>query len=279
MTPEVQVLIPTCGRPGALAVTLTALSSQTHRGFSVLVSDQTRGTPAAADPLVVAATRLLESHGAPVRFETNLPPHGMAQQRQFLLERTPARYALFLDDDISLDPRVLGDLVGTMREQRCGFVGCGLIGLSHAGDVRPEEQAVEFWDGPVLPERVRPGEPAWDRYRLHNAANLLHVQRGLGLEGGPPRPYKVAWVGGCVLYDTGKLRACGGFGFWPELPPEHAGEDVLAQLLVMERFGGCAIMPSGAYHLELPTTLEARRVDAPRSGLLDSPGAGAGPRP
>jgi hypothetical protein len=73
----------------------------------------------------------------------------------------------------------------------------------------------------------------------------------------------VAWVGGCVLYDTDKLRAAGGFSFWQDLPPRHAGEDVLAQLRVMERFGGCGILPSGAYHMELPTTVVDRATDAP----------------
>jgi hypothetical protein len=80
-------------------------------------------------------------------------------------------------------------------------------------------------------------------------------------------------VGGCVLYDRAALEAVGGFGFWRELPPESAGEDVLVQLRVMARFGGCAIFPSGAYHQELPTTVPDRRVDAPHALPL-----GADPR-
>jgi hypothetical protein len=101
------------------------------------------------------------------------------------------------------------------------------------------------------------------RHRLHNAANLAHVQCRLGIGRGENRCYKVAWVGGCVMYDVAKLRACGGFGFWTELPAEHVGEDVLAQLRVMARFGGAGLIPSGAYHQELPTTLVDRRTDAP----------------
>jgi hypothetical protein len=66
-----------------------------------------------------------------------------------------------------------------------------------------------------------------------------------------------------VLYDVEALRAVGGFEFWRDLPEEHAGEDVLAQIRVMERFGGCGILPSGAYHQELPTTIPNRTVDAP----------------
>jgi hypothetical protein len=32
----------------------------------------------------------------------------------------------------------------------------------------------------------------------------------------------------------------------------------------MARFGGCGLIPSGAYHQELPTTLPKRDVDAPK---------------
>jgi hypothetical protein len=77
--------------------------------------------------------------------------------------------------------------------------------------------------------------------------------------------YRVAWVGGCTLYDTAKLRAAGGFDFWAQLPDEHAGEDVLAQLRVMERFGGCGLIPTRVYHQELPTTVANREVDAPKA--------------
>ena len=39
---------------------------------------------------------------------------------------------------------------------------------------------------------------------------------GLRLEPDEDRLYRVAWVGGCVLYDTAKLREAGGFEFWCE---------------------------------------------------------------
>ena len=60
-----------------------------------------------------------------------------------------------------------------------------------------------------------------------------------------------------------RTLACMGRPFWRELPPQHCGEDVLAQQRVMARFGGCAILPSGAYHMELPTMVTARAIDAP----------------
>ena len=47
-----------------------------------------------------------------------------------------------------------------------------------------------------------------------------------------------------MLYDTQKLRACGGFGSWRQLPSERCGEDVLAQISVMACFGDCGAIPS-----------------------------------
>lgn len=109
-----------------------------------------------------------------------------------------------------------------------------------------------------------PDSPAWARHALHSAANLYHVQTNLGLTPDRQRLYRVAWVGGCVLFDRVKLEAAGGFEFWRERPPEHCGEDVFAQLRVMARDGGCGVIPSGAYHQELVTTVPRRDVDAPR---------------
>ena len=65
---------------------------------------------------------------------------------------------------------------------------------------------------------------------MDSAANAWHVQERLGLKPSSPLLYKVAWIGGCVMYDVAKLWDVGGFGFWTQLPPEHCGEDVLAQI-------------------------------------------------
>lgn len=261
--PQLDVLIPTCDRPAALAVTLTSLVGQDFPGFRVTVSDQTWETDVADGVEVLAVSRVLRSLGRPTSIVKHLPRKGMAEHRDFLLSRAKAPYALFLDDDLVLEPDVLRRMLGAILREGCGFVGCAPIGLSHATDVRPDEQRLEFWEGRVEPEAVHPGTSAWDRHTLHNAANVLHAQRRLGLTPEHTRAYRVAWVGGCVLYDVRKLRECGGFGFWRELPHEGvAGEDVVAQLRVMERFGGCGILPSGVYHQELPTTVHDRRHDA-----------------
>jgi glycosyltransferase involved in cell wall biosynthesis len=264
MTPLVDILIPTYNRPASLAVTLAGLISQSFRDFRVTISDQTEFDKANECPQVIAVTRVLALHNNPVRFFNNLPNQGMAQQRQFLLDQVEAPYALFLDDDLMLENYVVENMVSAIQAEKCGFVGCALAGLSFLEDMRPQEQLIEFWEGPVRPEAVRPGSLAWERHKLHNAANILHASRGLGISPEKPLKYRVAWVGGCVMYDTAKLRSVGGFSFWKDLPRQHAGEDVLAQLLVMNKYGGCGLIPSGVYHQELPTTLPDRKVDAPK---------------
>ena len=261
---SVDVLIPTFRRSAALAVTLTSLLGQTFRDFGVVVSDQDDAANAADASEVKAIARVLRARGHPVSIRKHVPRRGMAEQRDFLLGCAHAPYVLFLDDDVILEPDLLQRLVATLAKHRCGFVGSAVVGLSYLDDIRPKDQAIEFIDGEVGPETVRPDMPQWQRHRLHSAANLHHVAQRLRLGVDNERIYRIAWVGGCVLYDAAKLRTSGGFGFWRDLPPEHCGEDVFAQQRVMARFGGCGLIPSGAYHQELPTTLPRREVDAPK---------------
>jgi GT2 family glycosyltransferase len=258
----IDVLVPTYGRPHALAVTLAGLAGQTGLAFRVLVSSQDDEDEEWSGE-VRAVAGILRAQGREVELVRHLPRLGVAEHRQFLLDRAAAPYALFLDDDVWLEPGVVGRLLTAIENERCGFVGSAPIGWSFIDDRRPDELSVELWDGPVVPEEIAPGGPGWQRHRLHNAANPVHAARELGLGPTEMRLYKVAWIGGCVLYDTAALREVGGFTFWHDLPPVHVGEDVLAQLRVMRRRGGAGILPSGAYHLELPTTLPVREADAP----------------
>jgi glycosyltransferase involved in cell wall biosynthesis len=266
-SPAVDVLIPTNRRPAALAVTLASLVGQSHQPLRVVVSSQSPDTEPILSDEAVAVSRVLRAQGRGVVAVRHLPRRGMAEHRQSLLDRATAPFALFLDDDVILEPNLVERLVRSIEAADCGFIGSALVGLSFEGDRRPDEEAVEFWEGPVTPEVVRPGTPAWDRHRLHNAANLHHLRHSLGTV--RDRLYRVAWIGGCVMFHTQRLREAGGFRFWTELPPEHAGEDVEAQLRVAARWGGAGLFPSGAYHQELPTTIPDRRVDAPY--VLDRP--------
>lgn len=259
----VDVLVPTCNRPAELAVTLAGLAGQTDPAFAVVISDQSTGDPGWEHPAAAAMVRVLEAQGRPVTLLRHLPRRGLAEHRQFLLEQSTADQCLFLDDDVWLEPGALARLSGALDELECGFVGMAPQGLSYLNDRRPEQTAnFEAWEGQVSAERIRPGAPGFDRWPLHSAANLSHLSAELSLQPGQWVPYRVAWLGGCVLYRREALNDAGGFTFWADLPADHAGEDVLAQWQVMERFGGAGILPSGAVHLESPTTVTDRRVEA-----------------
>jgi GT2 family glycosyltransferase len=276
----VDVLVPTCNRPAELAVTLAGLAGQADPSFHVVVSDQSTDAPGWEHPAAAAMVRVLEAQGRPVTLLRHLPRRGLAEHRQFLLDQASAEKCLFLDDDVWLEPGALERLNVALEALDCGFVGMAPQGLSYLDDRRPEQTAgFEAWDGPVTPEHIRPGTPGFERWPLHNAANLSHVSADLALEPGEWLPYRVAWLGGCVLYRREALTDAGGFTFWPSLPVEHAGEDVVAQWQVMERYGAAGILPSGAVHLESPTTVTDRRVEAYDVVLSESATAFAGNGP
>jgi GT2 family glycosyltransferase len=262
-TKEITVLIPTFSRLKALAVTLTSLYYQEEKNFDIVISDQNSEDLIYNDPSIKTLVRLFELHSIKVTILKNLPRQGMAQQRQFLLENSNSNYSLFLDDDLVLEPYVIKNMKQCLENFDCGFVGSAVIGLSYINDLRPHQQQIEFWNDQIYPETIIPGDKFWQRYTLHNAANILHVQQKLNITPDHPKYYKVAWAGGCVMYQTNKLSAIGGFQFWKELPAEHCGEDVLAQLRVMKKYGGCGILPSGVYHQEIETTISERKINAP----------------
>lgn len=257
----VSILIPTYKRMGALATTLAALYFQTYKNTEIIVSDQNEGKNVSDDGIIKTLARLW---GNKIKILKNLPRQGMAQQRQFLLSQAKGDMSLFLDDDVFLEAWAIETMARVLKEENIGFAGMAVIGLSYAGDYRPEEEQFELWKGKVTPESIQPEGPEWGRHLVHNAANLWHVQQRLKATPAELIKYKVAWIGGCVMYDTQKLKNAGGFDFYKQVPPWHVGEDVIAQLKVMAKYGGCGIMPSGAYHLELPTTINNRKNDLPK---------------
>ncbi|NHC14490.1 glycosyltransferase family 2 protein [Motilibacter deserti] len=257
----VDVLLPTAGRPGPLAVTLAGLLAQGLR-FRLVVSDQTDGAPAYESEEAAATLRVLRLRGIEVELHWRPERRGVAEQRDFLLSCARSDYVLFLDDDVLLEPGTLRRMTDAIQELSCGFVGMAPSGLTHLEDVRPHEQeAFELWDDKVLPERVRKGMPEWERWRLHNAANVVHLGQRVDVPDRGWVAYKVAWIAACVLFRTDALRAVGGYGFWRELGVNGAGEDVAVQLLMLERFGGAGLLPSGAHHLQVETTLPERDTD------------------
>jgi GT2 family glycosyltransferase len=278
----IDVLIPTYRRKTGLAMVLTSLLGQTFRDFDVVVSDQTPAGDRYSDsPEIETVVGALRWRGHNVRLLQHLPPRGLAEHRQFLLSQAGSPYVHFLDDDLVLEPEIMERMVRVIEREECGFVGCPAAGLGFLDDVRPHEQNIEFWHGPVKPEQITPASIPWERHRVNNAANPLHIERRLGLRAkDEPLRYRVAWVGANVLYDRAKLLEVGGFSWWDRLPPNHAGEEAVAQFLLLQAFGGCGILPAGTYHIGLPTTVPDRQHNCTSlfSELLEEWKASAFPR-
>ena len=262
MTADIDILVPTRNRPVELATTLAGLAAQVYQRFRLVVSDQSDGPPSYASPPAESMARVMRVRGQEVTFTRHLPRRGLAEHRQYLLDLATAPYVPFLDDDVWLEPGAVSRLREAIGALGCGFVGAAPHGLSYVDDLRPDQLAYyEEWDGPVVPETMSRDHPGWWRASLNAAANPHHLERALGLRPGEWRAYKIAWIGGCVLFDRQALVDSGGFDFWSSLPSEHAGEDVGAQWRVMARYGGAGILPSGAVHLESPTTVPNREVE------------------
>lgn len=248
----VDVLVPTCGRLPALVMTLSGVAAQTLSKLRVVVADQSQ-EPVGDHPVIQTLRNVVETRGGCVEWHNRPERRGVTEQRNFLLQRASAKSVLYLDDDVYMEPWVVERLHKTLEQEQCGFIGAFPTGMSFLKDERPHQQAIEYWDGRVQPEAIEPGSPHWERAQLHRAANLYHASRTI--PAGEVRCYKVAWVGACVLYDREKLLQAGGFSFWERLPRFHSGEEVLVQNLLMRRWGGCAIVPSGTYHAEMPSTV------------------------
>lgn len=265
--PIVDILLPTYNRLSSFIMILSGIASQTLTNLHVIIADQSQ-QPTEHSQEVQSLLRVIEARGGTIEYYWRPPIHGIAEQRDFLLNRATAQNVLYLDDDVFMEPWVIEKLLEVLQREQCGFVGAFPAGLSHRDDIRPQQQIVEYWEGPVHQEAIDPSSPQWERWQLHRAANLYHISQSL--KPGEFRLYKVAWIASCILYNRKKLLEVGGFSFWARLPRYHSGEEVLVQNLLMRRWGGCALMPSGTYYSQVPTTVlnEAGTVDGHALDLL-----------
>jgi hypothetical protein len=250
--PQVDILLPTCNRRESLIFTLAGAANQSLSNFHLIVADQS-DRPASRSPVVQSLLRIIKARGATYEWHYRVPSLGICEQRDFLLKRSASDLILYLDDDVWMEPWVLQKMVDTISEQQCAFIGAFPAGLSFRDDVRPSQQVIEYWEGAVKPEMVSPDSLEWERAQLHRAANLFHVTQRL--EPGESHIYKVAWVASCILYNRQKVLEVGGYSFWNRLPRYHSGEEVLLQNLLMRRWGGASLIPSGTYYSEVPSTV------------------------
>src|SRR5579875_3239351 len=170
----VDILLPTYNRLTSLVMTLSGVAVQTLTDLRVIVADQGE-QPVEQEQVIQTLRRVIEARGGYVEWRTRPQIHGIAEQRDFLLRQATANAVLYLDDDVFMEPWVVERLLETLTAQQCGFVGAFPAGLSHRDDVRPAQQIVHWWDGPVQPEAVEPDSVEWERWQLHRAANAYHV--------------------------------------------------------------------------------------------------------
>lgn len=248
----IDILLSTYNRLSSFIMTLSGVAAQIRTDLRVIIADQSE-QPVNEEQVVQNLFRIIEARGGALTYHHRPQVHGIAEQRDFLLKQAQSETILYLDDDVFMEPWVVERLYSVLREQQCAFVGAFPAGLTYRDDVRPQQQKIEYWEGRVQPEAIEPDSAAWQRWPLHLAANIYHV--GLSLPQGESRVYKVAWISSCILYEKAKVDAVGGFSFWNRLPRYHSGEEVLLQNLLMRRWGGCAIVPSGTYYSQVPTTV------------------------
>jgi hypothetical protein len=247
--PLVDILIPTTGSPVGLGATLASLAGQRYPSFRV-----TAARPPASlrdEPQLAALVAVLRASGHAVRVLDVDRAASDGGAVQALVDQSEAPYLLIVEDGVYLEPDLIGRLVAAIRATGGAFVGSNVIDLRFRDEHRPEEEAIEFWDGPVRPEEIAVGSTPWGkRRRVHRGANLQHLRERLPRT--RDRLYRIADIQGCVLYDAAKLRAAGGFqsildhGHNLAVP---AGRASAAQLRLLARHGGAGLFPSGAYRL------------------------------
>ena len=114
------MLVPTRNRPTELATTLAGLAAQDHP-FDVLVSDQSDGPASFETPPAAALLRVLAGQGWRIRTTRHLPRRGLAEHRAAMLAASSAPFALFCDDDVWLEPGVVGRLHEAIVELGAGW--------------------------------------------------------------------------------------------------------------------------------------------------------------
>ena len=139
-----------------------------------------------------------------------------------------------------------------------GFDAYGLLGVRLDSGKRRDDGGISFF---TTDSR---GEPL-DDVSEAGAAIKLRVSNSI-LKHGQQLPAMPV-----LSYDSTRLlpQTFTGTGF----NQRHYVEDVAAQLAVLERYGGAGVLPSGAYHLESPTTVTEREVEAYEALLAAQDGA------
>jgi glycosyltransferase involved in cell wall biosynthesis len=203
---SVSIIVCTYRRADELEHLLRCLTRQTHRSFEVLVVDGS-----GADPIVrerVAAISVQESDRLPLRLIT--APTGLTKQRNIGLAEARGDLIAFLDDDVSIGPTFLADVVRRFRQPGLEDVG-GITGFDTAYYPQPITLIwrMRYWFG-VIPG-LTPG-----------VVDHLGRRAPLDFAGRMPLQQPVGWLPGfCMIYRREAVRSRS----FDESLPTYAGED------------------------------------------------------
>jgi glycosyltransferase involved in cell wall biosynthesis len=193
------------------------MQSHLHEITSVNILDN-GSKPLDGIPYAHMSTLLGEQVNIVYRRIPNLS--GIAGARQLLLDSCTQDYVLFLDDDVVMDTFAVIKLIEAAINNNLGYYIGRLI------------EPIAYRDGKTFSR---------DNMRKFFVPENM-ISRTLW------SPYGVC--GGFVLYDRRMLLNVGGFrtllNNWPD---RQGGEDMIAQGLLLEKFGGASVQQALAYHL------------------------------
>lgn len=202
---DIAVVIPTLGRPAALAVCLQSLAAQTVRPGVVLVvhSGQDTETRAVCGRDWSAGGFVVEYHRAPIS--------GAAMQRDYAIHQTALPLILLCEDDVELEAEWIERLLQVVESgPRVGAAMGRIVN-------QPYLTAPGIWRGyrRLVAGRARARQPG-------------AVVGALVANGFPPdaaEPLPTEWIGGGVtLVRRAAYVAAGGFA--PHFRGSSPGEDI-----------------------------------------------------
>ncbi len=125
--PWVDLLVTTYRRAADVARLLDNLRAQRYAPFRLQVFD---GSPDTETASVVEAFRA--RHGEPYPLVYHRTPSGMTRQRNIAVDHACGEIAIFLDDDVELEPDYLEVVVRVFEQDPHGTIA-GLNGFDHNG--------------------------------------------------------------------------------------------------------------------------------------------------
>ena len=210
----VDILLPTYNRLPSLIMTLSGVAAQTLSDVHVIVADQS-DEPAQHEPVVQALLRVVEARGGSYEWHHRLPSRGIAEQRDFLLNRATADSVLYLDDDVLMEPWVLDTAV-----RRPSGTGLWVRRRLSGRAVLPGRRTAAAAD-PGIVGGAGPSRGQWSRTRRSGSAGSCTGPPTCGMPASRCRPGRPPVQGGLdrLLHPLRSAKALGSGRFRVLVPP------------------------------------------------------------